>query len=73
MSSGGFPFVPGSSPDTAWDYRFVYRELIALLRRDEQLQRRWVAIRTCGFEGFRELIDLFVSVGVLRAPTTQRW
>ena len=24
---------------TGWDYRFIYRELIALLRRDEQLQR----------------------------------
>jgi AcrR family transcriptional regulator len=54
--------------DTAWDYRFIYRELIALLRRDEPLQRRWVAIRARGFAGFRELIDLFVTAGVLRAP-----
>jgi AcrR family transcriptional regulator len=25
---------------TGWDDRFIYRELIALLRRDEELQRR---------------------------------
>src|SRR5829696_1901169 len=29
---------------TGWEYRFIYRELIALLRRDERLQRRWVDI-----------------------------
>jgi AcrR family transcriptional regulator len=52
----------------SWDYRFIYRELIVLLRRDEQLQRRWVAIRARGFEGFRELVDLFVAAEVLRAP-----
>ncbi len=52
----------------SWDYRFMYRELIVLLRRDEQLQRRWVAIRARGFAGFRELVDLFVAADVLRAP-----
>ncbi len=52
---------------TGWEYRFMYRELIALLRRDQQLQRRWVEIRARGFTGFRELIDLFVAAGVLRA------
>ena len=52
---------------TAWDYRFIYRELIALLRRDAQLQRRWVDIRARGFAGFRELVELFVAAGVLRA------
>jgi AcrR family transcriptional regulator len=51
-----------------WDYRFMYRELIALLRRDKPLQRRWVEIRARGFSGFRELVDLFVAAGVLRAP-----
>jgi AcrR family transcriptional regulator len=53
---------------TAWEYRFMYRELIALLRRDEQLQRRWVDIRVRGFDGFRQLVELFVAAGVLRAP-----
>lgn len=52
----------------SWDYRFIYRELIALLRRDEQLQRRWVAVRARGFAGFGELVARFVAAGVLRAP-----
>lgn len=51
----------------AWEYRFIYRELIALLRRDELLQRRWVEIRARGFAGFHELVNLFVAAGVLRA------
>lgn len=52
----------------SWDYRFIYRELIVLLRRDEQLQRRWVEVRARGFAGFRELVDQFVAAGVMRAP-----
>jgi AcrR family transcriptional regulator len=52
----------------SWGYRFIYRELIALLRRDEQLQRRWVEVRDRGFAGFHELVELFVAAGVLRAP-----
>jgi AcrR family transcriptional regulator len=53
---------------TAWEYRFMYRELIALLRRDAQLHQRWVEIRARGFAGFRELFNLFVAAGVLRDP-----
>jgi AcrR family transcriptional regulator len=52
----------------SWDYRFIYRELIALLRRDDELNRRWVEVRARGFAGFRELIDVFVAAGVLRPP-----
>jgi AcrR family transcriptional regulator len=51
-----------------WDYRFIYRELIALLRRDDELNRRWVAVRARGFAGFRELFGVFVAAGVLRSP-----
>ena len=51
-----------------WDYRFIYRELIALLRRDDDLNRRWVAVRVRGFAGFHELLDAFVAAGVLRSP-----
>jgi AcrR family transcriptional regulator len=51
-----------------WEYRFMYRELIALLRRDGQLHRRWVEVRARGFAGFQGLFDLFVAAGVLRAP-----
>lgn len=52
----------------AWEYRFMYRELIVLLRRDQQLHQRWVEIRARGFAGFRELVGLFVAAGVLRSP-----
>lgn len=52
----------------AWDYRFIYRELIALLRRDALLQRRWAEVRARGFAGFHELVALFVAAGVLRDP-----
>jgi AcrR family transcriptional regulator len=54
----------------SWEYRFIYRELIALLRRDEGLQRRWVEVRARGFAGFRALVEQFVAAGVLRAPET---
>lgn len=49
-----------------WDFRFIYRELIALLRRDERLHRRWLEVRQRGFDGFRALFAAFVAAGVLR-------
>jgi AcrR family transcriptional regulator len=52
----------------SWAYRFIYRELIALLRRDELLHQRWVGVRARGFAGFQQLVDLFVAAGVLRDP-----
>lgn len=52
----------------SWDYRFIYRELIALLRRDEALHARWVEVRARGFTGFGELVRLFVAAGVLCDP-----
>ena len=52
----------------SWDYRFIYRELIALLRRDEELRARWIEVRQRGFAGFSELVTQFVAAGVLRAP-----
>jgi AcrR family transcriptional regulator len=48
------------------EYRFIYRELIALLRRDEYVQRRWAELRERGFAGVRELLDHFAAAGVLR-------
>ena len=50
---------------SGWEYRFIYRELIALLRRDELLHQRWVEVRARGFAGFRDLLGLFASAGVL--------
>jgi AcrR family transcriptional regulator len=51
-----------------WRYRFIYRELIALLRSDDQLQSRWAEIRARRFAGFRDLICGFVDAGLLQAP-----
>lgn len=48
-----------------WDYRFVYRELIALLRRDPELHRRYLAVRERGFSGFQQLFAEFETAGVL--------
>ncbi|HYF66412.1 MAG TPA: TetR/AcrR family transcriptional regulator [Herpetosiphonaceae bacterium] len=52
----------------SWEFRFIYRELITLLRRDPDLQARWVAVRARGFAGFRELVAQFVAAGVLSDP-----
>jgi AcrR family transcriptional regulator len=65
---GDLQRLVGATFAMSWQYRFIYRELIALLRRDEVLQRRWVEIRARGFSGFHELIGLFVAAGVLRDP-----
>lgn len=54
----------------SWDYRFIYHELIVLLRRDEELQRRWAEVRARGFAGFRALVEQFVAAGVPRVPET---
>jgi AcrR family transcriptional regulator len=51
-----------------WEFRFIYRELIALLRRDPVLRDRWVVIRARGFTGLHELVAQFVAAGVLRDP-----
>jgi len=56
--------------ELSWDYRFIYRELIALLRRDYALQGRWVAIRARGYAGFQELVEQFVASKVLRRPAS---
>jgi AcrR family transcriptional regulator len=51
-----------------WEYRFVYRELIPLIRRDETLRERWLVVRRRGYAGFHALVGIFVAAGVLRAP-----
>jgi AcrR family transcriptional regulator len=53
-----------------WQYRFAYRELVALLRSDPELRSRFLSVRKRGFEGFHQLFNAFVSVGILRAPET---
>lgn len=51
-----------------WQHRFIYRELLVLLQKDEALHKRWVDIRLRRFEGFRELVAAFSAAGVLRDP-----
>jgi AcrR family transcriptional regulator len=51
-----------------WQYRFAYRELIALLRQDAELRQGFLAVRQRGFDGFNELFSIFVAAGVFRMP-----
>ena len=51
-----------------WDYRFAYRELIALLRHDPELAARFQAVRERGYAGFRELFAAFAAAGILAGP-----
>ncbi|OGO33708.1 MAG: hypothetical protein A2W35_02065 [Chloroflexi bacterium RBG_16_57_11] len=55
--------------ETLWEYRFAYRELVALLRQDDQLKGRFLQVRERGFQGFSELFQHFMAAGVL-PPTT---
>jgi len=51
-----------------WEYRFAYRELAALLRSDPEIQERYLAVRHRGYVGFANLIEAFVTAGVLFPP-----
>lgn len=54
-----------------WDYRFFYRELVALLRQDPDLAKRFHDVRRRGMDDFRQLFDAFASQGLLK-PTPRR-
>lgn len=49
-----------------WEYRFIYRELTALIQRDPELKASFIAVRRRGFADFRQLFDGFVSTGILK-------
>ena len=49
-----------------WEYRFAYRELVALLRQDAELHQGFLAVRQRGYEGFFALFHAFVASGVFR-------
>ena len=51
-----------------WRYRFFYRELGALTRRDPELAGRFLALRERGTEGTVELLQAFQAAGVLVIP-----
>ena len=47
-------------------YAFAHRELVALLRQDTVLHDRFIAIRSRGYEGFREIVAVLTMSGVLK-------
>lgn len=49
-------------------YTFIYREMIALLRQDEVLRSRYIAIRARGYEGFQAIIAAYAQSGLLTIP-----
>lgn len=49
-----------------WEYAFVYREILPLMRHDAVLYERYRTIRQRGYEGFAELIGVLMEAGVLR-------
>jgi len=51
-----------------WEYRFFYREFVALLRRDPELGRRYRDVREGGLANTVNLLKSFVAGGVLREP-----
>jgi AcrR family transcriptional regulator len=49
-----------------WEYRFFYREFVALMRRDSELGRRYREVRERGLANTEFLLETFVDGGVLR-------
>lgn len=48
-----------------WEYRFLFRDLMSLLRRDPELEITYRQHRQRGFEGNRELIRIFAANGII--------
>ena len=51
-----------------WDYRFFYREMPALLRRDPELMASYHEVREAGLANVEGLLRVFTLVGVLDVP-----
>lgn len=51
-----------------WRYRFYYRELPALIRRDAALAARYREVRSAGLANIEALFAAFIAAGVMRAP-----
>lgn len=49
------------------NYRFIYREIIALLQGDTELRDRYIAVRERGYEGFQQIMVALAQAGVLTA------
>ncbi len=57
-----------SNYQVIWQYRFAYRELVALLRQDAKLRANFLAVRQRGYEGFHQLLRTFSDAGVIHLP-----
>ena len=57
-----------SNYQVIWQYRFAYRELVALLRQDAKLRANFLAVRQRGVEGFHQLLRAFSDAGVIHLP-----
>ncbi|MDX2163459.1 MAG: TetR/AcrR family transcriptional regulator [bacterium] len=50
------------------EYRFIYREMLALLLADPELHQRYIVVRERGYTGFREIVHALRASGVLALP-----
>lgn len=55
-----------------WHYRFLFRDLMSLLRRDPELEISYRTHRQRGFEGTRQLITVFSSLGIVANISTEQ-
>ncbi len=55
--------------EVLWHYRFFYREMVVLVRNDDDLRRKYQAVRNGGFANFRHLFHHFIEAGVATAPS----
>lgn len=51
-----------------WEYKFIYREILALVRQDAELQARYNVVRARGYEGFQGLVAYLVETKLLNVP-----
>jgi AcrR family transcriptional regulator len=51
-----------------WEYRFFYREMPALLRRDPELLASYQEVREAGLANVEGLLRIFTQVGLLDVP-----
>jgi AcrR family transcriptional regulator len=58
--------ILGETFSVLWEYRFFYREFVALMRRDPELGRRYRGVRERGLANTEFILASFVEGGVLR-------
>jgi AcrR family transcriptional regulator len=62
----GLQRMLGETFSLLWEYRFFYREFVALMRRDPTLGQRYREVRERGLANTENLLNGFVQGGVLR-------